>query len=65
MVFVRVHLVKGRLSAAQKNELGAKLVQAVSDVEGLVNNQKNKETSWVQFYEFDPGSAGLVQVRSY
>jgi phenylpyruvate tautomerase PptA (4-oxalocrotonate tautomerase family) len=54
MVFVRVHLIKGRLSAAQKDELGAKLVQAVADVEGLVNNEKNKETSWVQFYEFEP-----------
>lgn len=54
MVFVRVHLIKERLSAAQKGELGAKLIQAVADVEGLVNNQKNKETSWVQFYEFEP-----------
>src|SRR5689334_13868700 len=54
MVFVRVHLIKGRLSAAQKDELGAKLVQAVADVEGLVNNEQNKETAWVQFYEFEP-----------
>jgi phenylpyruvate tautomerase PptA (4-oxalocrotonate tautomerase family) len=54
MVFVRVHLIKGRLSAAQKDELGAKLVQAVADVEGLVNNEQHKETSWVQFYEFEP-----------
>ncbi|MFJ2028652.1 4-oxalocrotonate tautomerase family protein [Streptosporangium sp. NPDC087985] len=54
MVFVRVHLIKGRLSAAQKEELGAKLIQAVSDVEGLVNNEHHKETSWVQFYEFEP-----------
>jgi phenylpyruvate tautomerase PptA (4-oxalocrotonate tautomerase family) len=50
MVFVRVHLIKGRLNAAQKEELGAKLVQAVADVEGLVNNEHHKETSWVQFY---------------
>jgi hypothetical protein len=34
--------------------LGAKLIQAVADVEGLVNNAANKEASWVQFYEFDP-----------
>lgn len=54
MVFVRVHLIKGRLSAAQKDELGAKLVQAVADVEGLVNNEQNKEVSSVQFYEFEP-----------
>ena len=54
MVFVRVHVIKGRLSAAQKDELGAKLIQAVSDVEGLVNNERHKETSWVQFYEFEP-----------
>jgi len=54
MVFVRVHLMKGRLSAAQKDELGAKLVQEVADAEGLVNNEKNKEVSWVQFYEFEP-----------
>jgi phenylpyruvate tautomerase PptA (4-oxalocrotonate tautomerase family) len=54
MVFVRVHVIKGRLSAPQKDELGAKLIQAVSDVEGLANNQKSKEASWVQFYEFEP-----------
>ncbi|MFI5635405.1 hypothetical protein ACIA8E_39890 [Streptomyces sp. NPDC051664] len=51
MVFVRVHAMKGHLSAAQKEELGAKLIQAVADVECLVNNQTHKETSWVQFYE--------------
>src|SRR5260370_36723925 len=56
MVFVRVHLMKGRLSAAQKDELGAKLGQEVADAEGLVNNEKNKEVSWVQFYEFEPGN---------
>jgi Tautomerase enzyme len=38
MVFVRVHLIKGRLSAQQKQDLGDKLIQAVADVEGLVNN---------------------------
>jgi phenylpyruvate tautomerase PptA (4-oxalocrotonate tautomerase family) len=54
MVFVRVHMIKGHLSAAQEDELGAKLIQAVSDVEGLVNNERHKETSWVQFYEFEP-----------
>ncbi|WP_066945208.1 tautomerase family protein [Streptomyces lushanensis] len=54
MVFVRVHAMKGHLSAAQKEELGAKLIQAVADVEDLVNNQTHKETSWVQFYEFEP-----------
>src|ERR1700730_10278796 len=54
MVFVRVHLIKGRLSAAQKDELGAQLIQAVADVEGLVNNDELKETSWVQFFEFEP-----------
>ena len=37
-----------------KEELGAKLVHAVSEVENLVNNHTHKETSWVQFYEFDP-----------
>src|SRR5258708_35064225 len=54
MVFVRVHLMKERLNTAQKEELGAKLVQAVSEVENLVNNHTHKETSWVQFYELDP-----------
>jgi len=54
MVFVRVHLMKERLNTAQKEELGAKLVHAVSEVENLVNNHTHKETSWVQFYEFDP-----------
>ena len=54
MVFVRVHLMKERLNTAQKEELGAKLVQAVAEVENLVNNHTHKETSWVQFYEFDP-----------
>jgi phenylpyruvate tautomerase PptA (4-oxalocrotonate tautomerase family) len=54
MVFVRVHLIKGRLSAAQKKELGANLIQAVADVEGLVNSERHKETSWVQFHEFEP-----------
>lgn len=54
MAFVRTHLIKGRLSAAQKEELGAKLIQAVTDVEGMVNNAEAKEHSWVQFYEFDP-----------
>ncbi|MDX3852331.1 hypothetical protein [Streptomyces sp. AK02-01A] len=54
MVFVRVQLMKGRLSAARKEELGAALIQAVSEVENLVNNQTHKETSWVQFFEFDP-----------
>ena len=54
MVFVRVHLTKGRLSAAQKEELGAQLIQAVASVEGLVNNEEHKETSWVQFFEFEP-----------
>jgi hypothetical protein len=40
MVFVRVHLMKERLTTAQKEELGAKLVQAVSEVENLVNNPR-------------------------
>ena len=35
MVFVRINLIKGRLSAQQKQDLGAKLVRAVADVEGL------------------------------
>jgi hypothetical protein len=35
-------------------ELGAKLIQAVTAVEGVVNNAENPKTSWVQFYEFDP-----------
>ena len=54
MVFVRVHLIKGRLTAQQKQDLGAKLIQAVADVEGLVNNDHHKQTSWVQFFEFEP-----------
>ncbi len=54
MVFVRVHAMKGHLSAVQKEELAAKLIQAVADVEDLVNNETHKETSWVQFYEFEP-----------
>ena len=54
MAFVRTHLIKGRLSAAQQEELGAKLIQAVADVEGLVNTAEAQEHSWVQFYEFDP-----------
>ena len=54
MVFVRTHLMKGRLSVAQKEEMGAKLGQAVADVEGLVNNAEAKANTWVQFYEFDP-----------
>jgi phenylpyruvate tautomerase PptA (4-oxalocrotonate tautomerase family) len=54
MVFVRVHLIKGRLSAQQKQDLGDKLIQAVADVEGLVNNDRHKETSWVQFFEIEP-----------
>jgi phenylpyruvate tautomerase PptA (4-oxalocrotonate tautomerase family) len=43
-----------RLNTAQKEELGAKLVQAVSEGMDLVNNHTAKETAWVQFYEFDP-----------
>lgn len=54
MVFVRVHLVKGRLSAEQKAQLGAGLIQAVSDVEGVVANQRHLEASWVQFIELEP-----------
>ena len=54
MVFVRVHLMNKRLNTAQKEELGAKLVQAVSEGMDLVNNHTAKETAWVQFYEFDP-----------
>src|SRR5258708_34976730 len=54
MVFVRTHLIKGRLSVAQKEELGAKLIQAVADVEGLVNNAENQKTSWVQFTRSTP-----------
>lgn len=54
MVFVRVHVMRGRLSAAQKEELGAELIQAVADVEGLVNNDEHKQTAWVQFFEFEP-----------
>lgn len=54
MVFVRVHLVKGRLSAEQKEQLGAELIQAVSDVEGVVANQRHLEASWVQFIELEP-----------
>ncbi|MFC9652781.1 MULTISPECIES: 4-oxalocrotonate tautomerase family protein [unclassified Streptomyces] len=46
--------MKGHLSAAQKEELGARLIQAVADVEDLVNNQTHKETSWVQFFDFEP-----------
>jgi hypothetical protein len=54
MVFVRVHLMKQRLNSAQKVELGAKLVQAVSEVEDLVNNHTHKETSWVSSMSSSP-----------
>jgi phenylpyruvate tautomerase PptA (4-oxalocrotonate tautomerase family) len=54
MVFVRVHLVKGRLSSEQKQKLGAGLIQAVSDVEGVVANRRHLEASWVQFIELEP-----------
>ncbi len=40
MVFVRVHVIKGRLSVAQEDELGAKLIQAVSDVEGRSRDEQ-------------------------
>jgi phenylpyruvate tautomerase PptA (4-oxalocrotonate tautomerase family) len=39
MVFVRVHLIKGRLSAQQKQDLGNNPFQAVADVQGLVNTR--------------------------
>jgi len=42
------------LSAARKDELGVKLIQALSDVEGLANNQKDTEASSAQFYVFEP-----------
>jgi hypothetical protein len=38
----------------RKDELGVKLIQAVSDVEGLANDQKNKEASSAQFYGLEP-----------
>lgn len=54
MVFVRVHAMKGRLSTAQKEELGAKLIQAVAEVEDLVNNQTHKETFWCSSTSLSP-----------
>jgi hypothetical protein len=37
--------MRDRLTVGQKKELGAKLVQAVADVEFLVNNTRHQETS--------------------
>jgi phenylpyruvate tautomerase PptA (4-oxalocrotonate tautomerase family) len=39
MVFVRVNLIKGRLSAQQKQDLGAKLVQPVADTDTLESKE--------------------------
>ena len=54
MVFVRVHVMKNNLSVEQKRELGKMLVAAVAEVEGLRNSERHQQTSWVQYYEFDP-----------
>ena len=54
MVFVRVHSMKNYLSAEQKRELGDKLIAAVAEVEQLRNTARHQQTSWVQYYEFEP-----------
>ena len=63
MVFVRVHVIKGRLTAAQKDELGAKLIQAVSDVEGLVNTPEQAEEALAIVY--GPGRHAGSELSSY
>lgn len=63
MVFVRVHVIKGRLTAAQKDELGAKLIQAVSDVEGLVNTPEQAEEALAIVY--GPGRHTGSELSSY
>ncbi|MFF0764647.1 4-oxalocrotonate tautomerase family protein [Streptomyces sp. NPDC003737] len=54
MVFVRVHVMKDKLSAEEKRELGDKLIAAVAEVEKLRNTERHQQASWVQYYEFDP-----------
>ncbi|MEV8390455.1 MULTISPECIES: tautomerase family protein [unclassified Streptomyces] len=54
MVFVRVHVMKNRLDSKQKRELGDKLIAAIAEVEKLRNTARHQQTSWVQYYEFDP-----------
>ncbi|MBE1489212.1 tautomerase family protein [Plantactinospora soyae] len=54
MVFVRVHSVKGYLSAEQKREMGDRLIAAVADAEGLYNSERHQQTSWIQYFELDP-----------
>ncbi|WP_164910575.1 hypothetical protein [Mycobacteroides franklinii] len=54
MVFVRVHTVKGSITAEQKRHLSVQLIAAVAKVEGLVDNDTHRLTSWVQIFELDP-----------
>lgn len=53
MVFVRVHVLKNYLSAADKKELGDKIIAAIADAEKLMNSHRHQQTSWVQYYELD------------
>ncbi|GGJ66793.1 tautomerase family protein [Streptomyces brasiliensis] len=54
MVFVRVHVMKNQLSTEQKRELGDRLIAAIAEVEQLKNTPRHQQTSWVQYYEFEP-----------
>jgi phenylpyruvate tautomerase PptA (4-oxalocrotonate tautomerase family) len=53
MVYVRVHVLEDYLSAEQKKELGDKLIAAVAEAEGLVNSERHRQTSWVQYFELE------------
>ena len=53
MVFVRVHVLENYLNAEQKKHLGAELIAAVAHAEGLVNSERQQQTSWVQYFEID------------
>lgn len=54
MVFVRVHTIKGSITAEEKQHLSVQLIAAVAKVEGLVDNDTHQLTSWVQIFELDP-----------
>lgn len=54
MIFVRVHTVRGSLTAQQKRHLRVQLIAAVAEVGGPVNNDSRESTSGVQMLELRP-----------
>jgi len=53
MPLILLHLPKHCFSTEQKNDFAEKATQTLLEIEGMSQNKKAQNISWVQIYEFE------------